>query len=204
MSPETWSQIFDPFFTTKDHGRGTGLGLPTSLGIIRQMGGYLAVSSAPGRGTTFTILLPPSDHPSPPVESRPVESTKATPATVLLLEDEPAVRRVTARILRQHGFEVLAASGGEEALRLAAEHQGPIGLLIADAMLPGLPTLSIAESLMQRRTLKVIFTLGHDLETARQVGGFDAFQTFLPKPFTVRELLAVVQQALEGQPASSI
>src|SRR5205823_5586403 len=133
------ARIFEPFFTTKESGKGTGLGLATVYGIVKQAGGFIWVDSEPGRGTSFEVYLPRVDEPVAPAITRPApaEPGRGT-ETVLLVEDAPAVRLVTRQVLERYGYTVLEAPTGDMALRLAAKHHGPIHLLLTDVVMPGL------------------------------------------------------------------
>jgi two-component system, cell cycle sensor histidine kinase and response regulator CckA len=194
MDAATQARIFDPFFTTKATGQGTGLGLATVYGIAKQSGGYVWVQSAPGEGSTFTVFLPRAvDVPrESPVA---VEQPSSGSDLVLLVEDEEGVRRVARRALELHGYRVLEASNGDDALALAAAH--PIRLLISDVMMPGMLGPELADEV--RRTLPelpVLFMSGHSDEVVRE-GLLDPSVPFLPKPFTPSQLVASVRQLID-------
>src|SRR5258705_2989461 len=138
MSPETLGRLFEPFFTTKEKGKGTGLGLSTVYGIVKQSQGHVIVYSEPGVGTTFKCYFPISD--ARPRISRPMHApleVKGT-ETILLVEDEEPIRLLAATALERHGYKILAASYGDATMTLAAEHQGPIHLLLSDGVLSGM------------------------------------------------------------------
>jgi CheY-like chemotaxis protein len=138
MSPETMHRIFEPFFTTKPIGRGTGLGLATVYGIVKQSEGWISVDSRPGQGAAFRIFLPvhiaAASAPTPPRPARPAARDLSGAGRILLVEDEDAVRSVAAKLLRARGYEVIEASSGEEALELAEAHAGEIDLMIGLSM----------------------------------------------------------------------
>jgi CheY-like chemotaxis protein len=160
MSPETLSRAFEPFFTTKPLGKGTGLGLATVYGIVRQSGGYLAVEAEPGRGTVFSIFLP-RHHASLDAAPQPAPAGAGGAETVLLAEDEDSVRQLVRRVLQAQGYHVLAAASGAEALRLADEHDGPIPLLLTDVMMSGMSGPELAGTITARRAeLRVLFMSG--------------------------------------------
>lgn len=193
IAPELQERIFEPFFTTKAQGTGAGLGLATAYGILKQSGGHIWADSAPGRGTTFKVFLPRvmlAVDPRPePVRAQRTEGVE----TVLLVEDEDAVRRVTARVLRSCGYNVLVASHGDAALGLAASHPGEIDLVLTDVVMPGMSGPMLAQRLRELRPgLKVMFMSGY---TAEELG---SDVPVLTKPFTPEELLSEVRTALEG------
>ena len=192
------ARIFEPFFTTKEKGKGTGLGLATAYGVIKQSGGYIACDSEPGRGTTFRIYLPrhPGDAGIPPrPASRPPRRSLAATETVLLVEDEDGVRHLSRRLLETEGYRVLEASGGEEALALAAGHLGPIHLILTDVVMPGLNGPEVAARIVALRPeIRVLYMSGY---TDTSLPRLAAQAPLLQKPFTpealadrVRELLA--------------
>jgi two-component system, cell cycle sensor histidine kinase and response regulator CckA len=199
MDAETRAHIFEPFFTTKEHG--TGLGLSTAYGIIRQSGGFIGVESEPGRGSTFCVFLPRVDDP----ESKPASGV--FPAvlpegneTVLLVEDEEVVRAVAREILQGRGYTVLEAADADEGLEAAAGHDGPIHLLLSDVGLPGISGPELARRLAaQRPGLRLLFMTGYTDERLGEeavfVGGL-----LLRKPFTQATLARRVREVLDGPP----
>ncbi|MGE3957180.1 MAG: PAS domain-containing protein [Vicinamibacterales bacterium] len=197
MSPEIQSRIFEPFFTTKPVGRGTGLGLATVFGIVKQSGGQIAVQSAPDRGTSFTLYLPwvtPTALPAPSAHAAHPGSE-----TVLLVDDEEGVRRVTALALSRSGYRVLEAASPREALTLASDGSATIDLLITDVVMPGLAGPELAAILTSGRPhLKVLFISGYvdaDLEPRHPDG---LRHPLLMKPYSPRELTARVRDVLDG------
>jgi CheY-like chemotaxis protein len=182
MDAEVLTRLFEPFFTTKENG--TGLGLSTSYGIIKQSGGDIGVDSKPGHGTTFRIYLPVAEETAEPVEA-PRESPALRGAeTILLVEDEDGVRRVVETMLKRHGYNVLSSASCGDAMSLAERYAGPIHLLITDVVMPGMSGRTMAESLTALRPeTKVLYVSGYGgpLES-------DISSGFLQKPFTTEEL----------------
>jgi CheY-like chemotaxis protein len=202
MGPETREHIFDPFFTTKEKGKGTGLGLATVYGIVKQSGGYIWAYSEPGQGSTFKVYLPRVQPPAatdrPP---RPRSTVTTGTETVLLVEDEEAVRRLAERILRQAGYQVLAAADGPEALRRCETHPEPIALLLTDVVMPGMSGQELAAQLTRRcPQLRVLYVSGYTDDAIVHHGRLDPEARFLGKPFTVDELLRKVREALDEDP----
>jgi signal transduction histidine kinase len=200
MDESTLDRIFEPFFTTKERGKGTGLGLATVYGIVKQSGGYIWVYSEPGRGTTFKIYLP-----------RTTEKARATSATdsprrnlrgtetVLLVEDQPLLRRVVEAMLRSSGYKVLSVENPQKGLEAARAHPGPIQLLITDVILPGMNGRALAEELLTSRPeTKVLFVSGYTENALILDGQLDFAINFLPKPFTVEALGRKVREVLDG------
>jgi CheY-like chemotaxis protein len=203
MDPETVERIFEPFFTTKELGRGTGLGLATVYGIVKQAGGHIVVESKPGRGTTFAIYYPAVSLAveTPPRERRPGESVRAGSESVLLCEDDDVVRDLTARVLRSAGYQVLCAAGGSEALRLVEQHEGAIDLLITDVIMADIDGKRLAEQLSEFRPgLRVLYTSGYPSGVIAERGILHEGIQFLPKPYTRAELLKRVREVLEAAP----
>jgi signal transduction histidine kinase len=200
MDSETLSHLFEPFFTTKEQGKGTGLGLSTVFGIVKQSGGSIRVQSEPGHGTTFKVYLPRVDQPAAPAR-KAVASLAAAPKgteTVLLVEDEEAVRRLTHAVLRRNGYKVLVAGDGEEALRTLQQHQGPVHLLLTDVVLPRMGGREVALQVSQLRPeIRVLFTSGYSDRAFGENGTLEPGMAFLPKPFTPEELLRNVREILE-------
>ncbi len=205
MDEETVSHIFEPFFSTKPTGRGTGLGLATVHGIVAQSGGRIEVSSAVGRGTTFTVLLPragdaagdPSRTAEPEEARHATERVRGT-VTVLVAEDDTAVRVFTRRVLRERGYRVLEASTGDEALRVAAAFPDRIDILVTDVLMPGLSGPDMARELAQERPgFRTLFVSGFAPESVLPAGvpGADAF---LSKPFSKADLLDRVSRLLDS------
>jgi PAS domain S-box-containing protein len=191
--------MFEPFFTTKAQGSGTGLGLATCYGIVRQAGGQILVYSELGRGTTFKILLPRTSA-AETVNRRDADS--APPGgheTVLFVEDDAPVRAVGVRILAEQGYRVLEAWGGWEALRIAAEHPGPIHVLVTDVVMPHMSGTELARRLRERRPeTRVLYTSGYTENAIVHHGVLDPNLAFLQKPYVTETLLAKVRAVLDG------
>jgi CheY-like chemotaxis protein len=192
-------RIFEPFFTTKPIGEGTGLGLATVYGIVKQSGGHIEVDSEPGRGTTFTIYLPRVDEvaepTAPPPEAGPSEHGTET---ILVVEDERAVRELAARGLREHGYTVLTAERAEEAIRLLDEERPPVDLLLTDAVLPGASGLTLASVATARRPgLQVVYMSGYAHEALARQGMLEPGMILIEKPFTPATLARKVREVLD-------
>ena len=197
------TRIFEPFFTTKEVGQGTGLGLATVYGIIRQTGGYLHVDSEVGQGTTFSLYLPRLSEGETVAEVAVLPEEDANrdltgTARILLVEDEDAVRTFGARALGNKGYEVLDADSGESALKLLSDHpDARIDLVITDVIMPTMDGPTLAKELRARTpTLKIIFISGYTEEKLKDHMGENIW--FLPKPFTLKQLAAKVKEALES------
>jgi PAS domain S-box-containing protein len=200
MSSETLSHVFEPFFTTKEVGRGTGLGLATVYGIVKQSGGYIRVQSEENVGTGFEILLPYVEA-TPEVVTEPQarSSMTARGETVLVAEDERAVRALASRILRKRGYHVLEATDGVEALEIARQHEGRIDLLLTDIVMPIMGGRELAEQLRSARpTSKVLFMSGYMDDALLQRGVEQGVGSLLEKPFTPDGLAAKVREVLES------
>jgi PAS domain S-box-containing protein len=198
MDGETMRHIFEPFFTTKSPGRGTGLGLATVYGIVQQNHGSIRVESTPGGGTAFRIFLPRVDETSqPPLMSDESGILPAGSETVLLVEDEPAARAVAARVLRRQGYTVIEAANGEEALRVARDHE-KIHLLLTDVVMPRMGGPLLAEKLHALRSdLRVLFTSGYTDDAIIRHGARDSPLAFLQKPYTPGVLARKVREVLD-------
>ncbi len=200
MDAETLSHIFEPFFTTKEMGRGTGLGLSTVYGIVKQSGGYIWVYSELGHGTTFKIYLPRIEEELEEVTEQPQEAARHGSSTILLVEDDEALRELATRILRQHGYTVLPASGGAEAELLCRRFEGTIHLLLSDVVMPGMSGAKLARRLRrQRPDIRVLFISGYTDNAILQHGILKSTTAFLQKPFTANSLADKVANILEAQ-----
>ena len=200
MSEEVQQRLFEPFFTTKEKGKGTGLGLATSYGIVKQSGGFLSVYSEPGHGTTFNIYLPCVHEPAEPLFS--AEKLKDLPRgkeTVLVVEDEKMVRSFTSRVLKEQGYEGLEACNGEEALKMAVKRNGhPVDLLITDVVMPQVGGRELARQLKTLwPRLRVIFTSGYTESITAHQHPLAEAEGFLQKPFSPRALAVKVREALD-------
>jgi two-component system cell cycle sensor histidine kinase/response regulator CckA len=199
MSRETQIRIFEPFFTTKDIGKGTGLGLSMVYGTLKQSGGFIFVDSEIGRGTTFRLYFPPAGSLPPKVERPPVreEEGRRGGETLMIVEDEVAVRNLVASALRHDGYHLLLATSAEEALTMADRHEGPIDLLLTDAMMPGKSGIELASLMIARRPgLPVIVMTGYTEDTL-PVSGLAQPVALLQKPFTPRELRRRIREVLD-------
>jgi two-component system cell cycle sensor histidine kinase/response regulator CckA len=206
MTPDVQARIFEPFFTTKEQGKGTGLGLAMVFGFVKQSGGHIVVHSEWGRGTTFKLYLPRAWDATLSGKSgvRPPPLLKGT-ETVLLVEDEAAVRALGRHILVMCGYTVLVAGNGREAIRAANGHAGPLHLLITDVVMPGgMGGRQVAEEIVNRRSeTKVLFTSGYMDDAVVRHGVLDEGTHFLQKPFTPVTLAQKVRDVLDGIPGGS-
>jgi CheY-like chemotaxis protein len=199
------AHLFEPFFTTKGPGKGTGLGLATVYGIVTQSGGAIRVESEPGQGATFTIDLPRVDAPADlPADPRIPSAAPHGSETVLLVEDELEVRGLARDILQQQGYTVLESADGDEALRVAREHVGPIHLLVTDVVMPLMGGRELADRLRAgRRETKVLYVSGYTNDAILHQGVSETGTAFLPKPFTASALAHKVRQVLDATPTGS-
>jgi len=199
MSADTLAHLFEPFFTTKSEGRGTGLGLATIYGIVRQNGGAIQVESAPGSGTTFRIYLPSVAEQTEP-EVRPAAPPARGRGTILLAEDEAPVRRTTRKLLESFGYRVLEAASGEEVL--AAARGSAIDLLVTDVMLPGMKGPEISRRLRALLPgLPTLFISGYTASVLGSQGVLEPDVQLLHKPFSVQDLARKVEEALRAPAA---
>jgi PAS domain S-box-containing protein len=199
MDAETQARIFEPFFTTKEPGKGTGLGLAMVYGIVRQSGGFIWVYSEVGRGTTFKIYLPRVAAATPAAPSDDRGAPPRGSETILLVEDEAQVRALACLVLEGYGYTVLAASRGDEALRLAAEYPGPIHLLLTDVVMPGMSGRELARALATAgRPVPVLYTSGYTNDAIVHHGVLDDEFMLLQKPFTPDALARAVRRALDA------
>ena len=201
MTTETMARAFEPFFTTKEPGRGTGLGLSTVYGIVKQCGGAITVDSEPGKGTIFRVHLPIASQ-GAPRRSQSIERRHAATSTetILLVEDEDSVRRLARRVLEAQGYTVLEAMNGEVALRLAADYAGVIDLLLSDVVMPELGGRLLAERLIaQRPDIEVLFMSGYTDDDILRRGLLERGQRLLQKPFTGSALAHEVRTVLDAK-----
>jgi PAS domain S-box-containing protein len=205
MDAETQLHIFEPFFTTKPKDKGTGLGLATVYGIVKQSGGHVFVYSEPGVGTTFKVYLPRVDEKAAAAPPPPrFEEKAAVTETILVVEDEESVRHLTRRFLEQRGYRVLEARNGAEALELAAAHAGPIDLLVTDMVMPGMRGHELAGKLSSLRPqMKVLYVSGYTDGSIVENGELAPGSAFLEKPFSSDALARKVRQVLNGAASAS-
>ena len=201
MTEEVKARVFEPFFTTKDVGEGTGLGLATAFGIVKQSGGYIWVDSAPGAGSTFSVYLPPEAAQTPPLPSEePTTLTAQTASkgeTVLVVEDESVVRRLAHRVLSRAGYTVLTAEDGPEALALY-EESGRVDLLVTDMVMPEMGGREVAEAIArQQPDIRVIYMSGYTPDEVFRQALPEARNRFLQKPFAPDDLTAKVREVLD-------
>lgn len=200
MTDEVKAHLFEPFFTTKERGRGTGLGLATSYGIVRQSGGHIVAYSEVGHGTLMKVYLPRVHDAAEPRE--PPAMVGGAPRggeTVLVVEDDAALRSVTALILGQLGYTVLQASGGEEAIQVAAAHSGPVDLLLSDVVMPGMSGTELAARLREDHPgMRVLLMSGYASDSVVRQGLADRGAAFIPKPFSLGTLGRKVRAVLDS------
>jgi len=199
MDLEIQSRIFEPFFTTKERGKGTGLGLSTVYGIVKQGGGSVTVSSEPGRGAAFSVYLPQTPDPvaAPAREPRFGPLCRGT-ETILLVEDEPAVRAIGRELLQINGYTILEAENGFQALEVASKYEGTIDLLVSDVVMPRMSGRELAERLMALRPgIRVLLVSGFADDRVMRNGALDSGMAFLQKPFTLESLSQRVRDVLD-------
>jgi CheY-like chemotaxis protein len=201
MDMETKERIFEPFFTTKELGKGTGLGLATVYGIIKQHGGDIQVDSEPGEGTRFRMYFPASGETIernegslwPAVENSGVES-------ILLVEDNPEVRDLAVHILRRRGYNIVSAENGAEAIEAQKSHNNPFDLLLTDVVMPGMSGKDLFERLSGVcPSLKVLYMSGHPSDIITHCGLLAEEVNFIEKPFTMNALTAKVRDVLDSE-----
>jgi len=199
MTREVQKRVFEPFFTTKELGKGTGLGLPTVYGIVTQAGGTIAIESEPGHGSTFRIYFPRFiDGSIAPSAEEPARPSLHGTETVLLVEDDPALRALSVRILQSNGYTVLAANNGVEALELAAAYPEPIDIVATDVVMPEMGGRALVERLLEtREDIKVLFMSGYTSDEVIRLGVLEGRTAFLQKPFAPNRLASVVRDVLD-------
>lgn len=203
MSADIQASMFDPFFTTKEIGKGSGLGLSTVYGIVKDSGGHIVVRSEPAVGSTFRVYLPQLAErvrPGPPVVADdPMVTPLPRGETILIVEDEDGVRRLARLVLEKHRYTVLDASNCREALLCAEQHQGPIDLLVTDLVMPdGSGTLVAALLSEQRNEMKVLYMSGHTDNALLNRRILDHAAAFLQKPFTMQALARKVREVIDA------
>ena len=205
MDAETRARIFEPFFTTKGKGKGTGLGLSTAYGIIKQSGGHIWVYSEPGQGTTFSVYLPREAGGTMPAPgSREIAPAAHGDETILLVEDEDAVRELARRILDGSGYAVLTAANGGEALLACERHAGPIHLVLTDVVMPLMSGRALADRLARvRPEARVLYMSGYTDNAIVHHGRLDAGTHFIGKPFNATDLARKVREVLDAAPVDA-
>jgi signal transduction histidine kinase/CheY-like chemotaxis protein len=204
MDAQTKARIFEPFYTTKELGKGTGLGLSTVYGVVKQSGGYIWVESEEGKGTKFQIFLPQSGESVPSAGSESGSSSSASGSgTILLAEDEEAVRDLASEFLKASGYTVLVAKDGKDALAIAEQHRGSIHVLVTDVVMPRMRGTELARRVKRRYPeLKIVYMSGY-LEHDSQDNDYEAESEFLQKPFTRETLLRKIREAFESKERAS-
>jgi CheY-like chemotaxis protein len=197
MDEDTQRKIFEPFFTTKEVGKGTGLGLATAYGIVKQSGGYIRVRSTRGKGAEFLIFLPRTDAAPDKIVSDERRNGSPASGTVLLVEDETGVRQALQRILSAAGYTVLPAADGADALELFVARKGDIDLLITDLVMPGIGGRELARQCSALRgALKVIYLSGYTRDSLLSQETFEEGTEFIEKPFTRDAILDRISRVL--------
>jgi two-component system, cell cycle sensor histidine kinase and response regulator CckA len=200
MSEEVKSHLFEPFYTTKGQGRGTGLGLATIYGAVKQSGGSIEVYSEPGKGTAFKIYLPVVEESPQPADNEKFPSSampKGT-ETILFVEDEDIVRELTIKVLKLLNYNILHASNGDEALQIARNYGSAIDLLITDVVMPGMNGRQLAEKLLLiRPKIKILFTSGYTENAIAHHGIIEKDLNFIGKPYSSHDLAHKIRQLLD-------
>jgi CheY-like chemotaxis protein len=196
MDRETRAHIFEPFFTTKQPGKGTGLGLATIHGIVRQAGGHIWLYSEPGQGSTFKLYLPRIDAPATDEEA-PAAGGRASLGTVLVVEDEPAVRDMTIQVLKRAGWTVVAVASGSEALTLVDTRAEPFDAIVSDVVMPGISGIELASRVLDRQPgIRIVLLSGYTAETLDLERVMALGVRFVPKPLSGRQLITALAESL--------
>ena len=200
MNADLQARLFEPFFTTKERGKGTGLGLSTTYGIVKQSGGSIWVYSEPGHGSTFKIYLPRCEEPLDVKEPAPSAVAPLTGSeTILLVEDEPEVRRLAEKLLRMRGYDVIAAGSPAEAIAMTRHREAPIAILVTDVIMPGMNGRELARAMaFSRPRMRVLYMSGYTDAAITQQGILDPGTAFLAKPFTPDALARKVREVLDA------
>jgi CheY-like chemotaxis protein len=201
MDAPTKARIFEPFFTTKPVGKGTGLGLATVYGAVKQSGGYIWLYSEVGQGTSFKIYLPRIDAAEPQAAAAEAAVPLDGSETVLVAEDEDAVRQIIEKALQARGYTVMVARGGTEALAIAGRHAGQIDLLVTDVVMPDMNGRALSERLTHvRPTIKTLYLSGYTDDAILHHGVLEEGVAFLQKPFSLGALARKVREVIEARP----
>jgi PAS domain S-box-containing protein len=205
IDPDTLAHIFEPFFTTKEVGKGTGLGLATVYGVVKQSGGYVWAESEPGQGASFQIFLPRVAEPATEATATtPLEEAASGSETILLVEDSEPLRKLTQSFLVSHGFRVLAAQDGEEAIQLETQHSGKIDLLLTDVVMPGMNGRALAGRMLPRQPgMRVLYISGYTDSFVARHGVLEQGTELLHKPFTEDVLIRKVREVLDAKSAEA-
>jgi PAS domain S-box-containing protein len=205
IDPDTLAHIFEPFFTTKEVGKGTGLGLATVYGVVKQSGGYVWAESEPGQGASFQIFLPRVAEPATEATATtPLEEAVGGSETILLVEDSEPLRKLTQSFLVSHGFRVLAAQDGEEAIQLETRHSGKIDLLLTDVVMPGMNGRALAERMLPGQPgMRVLYISGYTDSFVARHGVLEQGTELLHKPFTEDVLIKKVREVLDTKSAEA-
>ena len=203
IGPDHINHIFEPFYTTKGDGKGTGLGLATVYGIVKQSGGFIWVYSEPRLGTTFKIYLPVVHDQAIARPTVPIETNTHGTETILLVEDEAAVRNSTREFLALNGYTVIEAKDGEEAVQVSRGYAGKIDIVVTDVVMPKMGGAQVAERLaMERPLTKVLFVSGYAESTILRHGVIDVGTRFLQKPFSLKGLARKIREVMESKTAT--
>jgi len=199
MDASVRAHLFEPFFTTKEVGKGTGLGLATVYGIVKQSDGYISVYSEPGRGSSFKVYLPRIQTPQAAVTGSGKERPERGTETILVVEDEAAVLALSRRALEMQGYLVLGAADPADAMRVVERHGGMIHLLLTDVVMPGLSGRELADRLVARRPgLRVLYMSGYPGDAVVQHGALPVGSAFVQKPFSPDGLARKVRDVLDS------
>jgi two-component system cell cycle sensor histidine kinase/response regulator CckA len=201
MTREVREKVFDPFFTTKEKGKGTGLGLPSVYGIVKQSGGFLWVYSEVGHGTTFKVYLPKSDSAEPVTPRTPTNNRPVAPETILLVEDDDEVRQVAVRVLTQNGYRVLEAANGADALRICEKEGDSLDLIVTDIVMPEMGGSELANKVRAKQpAARILFTSGYTEDVIVRESFLAPGEEFIEKPFTPALLARKTRQMLDAAP----